>query len=520
VAVLYFVWESRFAADQAPGAATPDFVGQPAADADGKVAPAQGDAPAPSIAVLPFADMSPEGDQAYFSDGISEELLNLLVRVEGLNVASRTSSFAFKGSNRGIAEIAEELQVDHVLEGSVRKADNRVRITAQLIDAKTDRHLWSDTFDRELTDIFAIQDEISNAIVGALQAELGILRNAPAITVTADTGNLDAYELYLRGRQLFIARDRMPESMQLLEQAVALDPQFARAWETLGAVYSVALSWGIDDRDYNRMAVEASRRALAINERLSMAWAVLGTKAMDMERDFIMAMDHLDRALDNDVKNTTALLWRSIVFSTLGFFDQAIEDARDCLELDPYYENCRRHLARHHLLNGDADLGLQLFQVSAERGFFGSNEVFAYELVRRGNRLAAALGIWQWQREDLTFPASVILDALEHPDRDHSDGLARFMDWIKRHGDDNANWSNELTILGGYEYARPNYFNNSWLWDQQSRGFRQSPFFKPLVVEIGLDRYWRERGFPPICRPLGADDFECDPDAYRTGGTP
>ena len=123
----------------------------------------------PSIAVLPFADMSPDQDQGYFSDGISEELLNLLVRVDGLKVASRTSSFTYKGSNQSLAEIASELKVDHVLEGSVRKADNRMRITAQLIDARTDRHLWSESFDRELVDIFAIQDEIANAIVSRLK---------------------------------------------------------------------------------------------------------------------------------------------------------------------------------------------------------------------------------------------------------------------------------------------------------------------------------------------------------------
>jgi TolB-like protein len=149
----------------------------------------------PSIAVLPFADMSPDQDQGYFSDGISEELLNLLVRVDGLKVASRTSSFTYKGSTQSLAEIADELKVDHVLEGSVRKADNRLRITAQLIDASTDRHIWSDTFDRELVDIFAIQDEIANAIVAALSAELGILQDTQVVSASIATENLDAYEL-------------------------------------------------------------------------------------------------------------------------------------------------------------------------------------------------------------------------------------------------------------------------------------------------------------------------------------
>ena len=128
----------------------------------------------PSIAVLPFVNMSTDPEQEFFSDGISEELLNLLVRVDGLQVASRTSSFIYKGENLNIPQIAGELKVNHILEGSVRKAGKRVRITAQLIDVSSDRHLWSETFDRELTDIFAIQDEIAQAIVSALQQELGI----------------------------------------------------------------------------------------------------------------------------------------------------------------------------------------------------------------------------------------------------------------------------------------------------------------------------------------------------------
>jgi tetratricopeptide (TPR) repeat protein len=280
-------------------------------------------------------------------------------------------------------------------------------------------------------------------------------------------------------------------------------------------VYSVAPSWGVTDRDYNRLSQEAADRALTLNQRLSTAWAVKATIAMDTDRNLVRAMDQMDQALENDPKNTTALLWRSIMWANLGFFEKAIADAESCIELDPRYENCRRHLARHYLMDGQTDRGMELFQVSAERGFFVSNEVFAYELVRRGNRLAAALGMWQWRRDDLSFPAQLLLDALENPERDHSDSLARFRDWVRRRGDAFSTWNDELVILGGFEHAEPNDFNNSWLWEVPTRKFRRSPYFKPLVREIGLHRYWRERGFPPICRPVGDDDFECDPDAYR-----
>ena len=201
-----------------------------------------------SIAVLPFVNMSAEADQEYFSDGLTEELINVLTHVEGLNVASRTSSFAYKGNIKSIQQIARALRVANILEGSVRKVGNRLRITAQLIDASSDRHLWSDSYDRDMTDIFQIQDEIANAIVSALTTELGV--GLQAVSVQSATSSLDAYDLFLKARELFIARENLPTSWQLLEQTTQMDAQFARAWEALAAVHSVATSWfpgdGID----------------------------------------------------------------------------------------------------------------------------------------------------------------------------------------------------------------------------------------------------------------------------------
>ncbi|MCZ6826858.1 MAG: adenylyl cyclase, partial [Gammaproteobacteria bacterium] len=159
-----------------------------------------------SIAVLPFVNMSSDPEQEFFSDGISEEILNQLVRVEGLSVASRTSAFAFKGQDLGLDEIARDLGVDHILEGSVRKEHDNVRITAQLIDASTDRHLWSATYDRKLTSIFAIQDEISGSIVEALRETLGVDIKKIAST-SLPTTNVDAYTSYLKARELFYSRD-------------------------------------------------------------------------------------------------------------------------------------------------------------------------------------------------------------------------------------------------------------------------------------------------------------------------
>jgi TolB-like protein/Tfp pilus assembly protein PilF len=515
LAVAYFIWESRYA-DHDHDRTSEEMGSEPfSQEAAGQTASAGNEKRAltpeesePSIAVLPFTDMSPEGDQAYFSDGISEELLNLLVRVKGLAVASRTSSFAFKGTQLGLEEIAEELGVDHVLEGSVRKAGDQVRITAQLIDARTDRHLWSDTFDRKLDDIFAIQDEIANAIVQALQNELGLLQDAGEITVEADTGNLDAYELYLQGRQLFIARDQLPRSMELLEQAVGLDPAFARAWETLAAVYSVAPSWNIQDREYVRLSNEAAERALALNDRLSMAWAVLGSNAANEAQDFINGIDYLDKSLVNDPRNTTALLWRSIFYSTLGFLDQAIADGRACLELDPQYQNCRRHLAIHHLARGDKDIAMNLYLQGVRAGFKGSSANFTYQLARDGNDMAAALALWD-MREDITYPAELILDAMAEPGADQRDRRERFLRWAQTKDRPLRSWTNELLVVQGFDLLEPFDFGNHWIWLPQSAKFRTTPYFKDMLREHGWLDYWRQKSFPPQCQPVGEDDFEC-----------
>ena len=199
---------------------------------------------AASIAVLPFVDLSPDKDQAYFSDGISEELLNVLVRVDGLTVASRTSSFGFKGQESlGIPTIAKKLNVRHVLEGSVRKSGEAIRITAQLIDAQTDAHLWSETFDRQLTaeNIFAIQDEISSAIVMQLREKLGA-NIGENLSVEVLTSDLQAYDLYLQARPMVQLRSGLVEADKLLVQALEQDPNFVETWELRAETYTV-IDW-------------------------------------------------------------------------------------------------------------------------------------------------------------------------------------------------------------------------------------------------------------------------------------
>ena len=215
-----------------------------------------------SIAVLPFVNMSPNADHEYFSDGISEELLNVLVRIKGLQVASRTSAFSFKNKNVDIPTVAEALNVNHIVEGSVRRSGDQVRITAQLIEVKTDAHLWSETYTRKLEDVFAIQDEIATAIANALQ--LTLLGEASH----SHSDNIQAYDLYLLGRQQFHQRtpDSLPQAIENFEQVIVLDPNFAPAYSGLADAYSLVYQYGDFDSEIAiAKAGENARKAIELN---------------------------------------------------------------------------------------------------------------------------------------------------------------------------------------------------------------------------------------------------------------
>jgi TolB-like protein len=512
------------AASVPPVAATDTATGAPAASersaTDAATSPAAIDPN--SIAVLPFVNMSADADNEYFSDGISEELLNALVKVEGLSVASRTSSFAFKDREMGAAAIGSELRVAHVLEGSVRKAGNRVRITAQLIDAASDRHLWSNTFDRELTDIFAIQDEIAKAIVAALRDTLGEQAPVAAVGVRADTANLQAYDLYLKARELFIARADLRESLRLFEQVVEIDPQFARGWEGLAAVASIMPSWRQTDRDYTALTQRAAERALALDPSLSMPWAALSFAARaTLPVDYAKVLEGSTRAIAADPRNATAYLWRSIAWTHLGFFDRALADQEQCLRIDPAYQNCIRWNGLTYLFMGDNPRGLAQFQIGVEAGFsFNRSESFVAALLREGQPLAAQLLLRELGVG--TDLRRAIVEAAARPGTPHPDAeklVERYLaDGLGRPISQFAGSGQVYIWLGAYDgMARAKDLDGYFavMWDPNAPGLRNSAGFKGVLDRLGVVAYWREHGFPPQCRPLPGDDFECDPPAGR-----
>ena len=273
-----------------------------------------------SIAVLPFMDLSPGKDQEYFSDGISEELLNLLARVPQLQVIARTSSFSFKGKGIAIPEIAKQLHVRHVLEGSVRKAGNKVRITAQLIDATTDAHVWSQTYDRTLDDVFAIQDEIAADVVQQLKVRL--LDAPPKQRETRP----EAYALYLEAMQLL--RKRSPEgyarSDSLFRRVIAIDPRYAPAWTNLASNRLNEALLGLVPKDQGlQSAREAANHAVEVDPEFGSAHAMLGTAAM-LSGDLAESARHFERALALAPTELPVLGNSAAVLKSLGRLQEAL----------------------------------------------------------------------------------------------------------------------------------------------------------------------------------------------------
>jgi len=295
-----------------------------------------GGPPEKSIAVLSFENMSGDPEQEYFSDGISEELLNVLAKIPGLRVVARSSSFQFKGENRDIIDIGQQLNVAHVLEGSVRKAGSQLRITAQLIDASNGFHLWSETYDRELENIFAVQDEISVAIVRALKDHLGLqVAAAPRVIAAANT---DAHDAYLRGRHLVVQRTRatVEGAVREFEKAIALDPDYAVAHAELAiATLFLTRYAGLTVNEAVATATPHVERAMALDPTLAGAHAATGY-VLRFQGNAEEALTHFRQAIQ--INPNYAIVYNAmgvLLGNFLGHYNEAFAAFETALRLDP-----------------------------------------------------------------------------------------------------------------------------------------------------------------------------------------
>jgi len=329
VAVAFLLVDRYSARDEPAPAAEDAGSGQQQASAEpGRRAQGQS-----SIAVLPFVNMSADPEQEYFSDGLAEELLNHLAKIDQLHVAARTSSFQFKGQNLDIADIGHQLGVDHVLEGSVRKAGDRIRITAQLIKVDDGFHLWSESYERQLYDIFAIQDEISLAIADALKVELGAL--PPQHT---QTENLEAYQLFLQARYLLGRRGEgnMREAVRLFEQSLKLDPNFARAWSGLAYTWAMLPSYAATDTLFIRRNVEeAASRAVALDPENPEPYLARARLQSTIDGEIAAAAVNFEKAHALAPNNVDVVNLYGDFLSVVGRLEEAEAMERRAVELDP-----------------------------------------------------------------------------------------------------------------------------------------------------------------------------------------
>jgi serine/threonine protein kinase/Tfp pilus assembly protein PilF len=294
------------------------------------------DKTSPSIAVLPFADMSPEKDQEYFCDGLAEEIINALTQIEDLHVVARTSAFSFKGQNVKIRDIGRELNVATVLEGSVRKAGNRLRITGQLVNVADGYHLWSERFDRDMDDIFAIQDEITEAIVDRLKPRL--LGEEKARLAKRRAVDLEAYNLYLRGR-LFTSQytqEAFKKAIECFEQAIERESDYAPAYAGLSACYSFLPLFGpFEPKKTFPTAREAALKALQLDDNLAEAHRSMAQIKSYYDWDWKSGEREFKRAIELNPGDAISHIWYALFLMRMGRHDEAINEADRALELDP-----------------------------------------------------------------------------------------------------------------------------------------------------------------------------------------
>jgi TolB-like protein len=477
-----------------------------------------------SIAVLPFLNMSTDPENAFFADGISEELLNVLVRVEGLKVASRTSAFSFKGSNTPIPEIAQQLGVRHILEGSVRRQGNRVRITAQLIETDSDTHLWSETYERDLVDIFRVQEEIARAITTALEGVLGVRK----VSVAAPTTDLEAYERFLRGRTRYYQRVGLDEAIADLRFAVERDPDFAEAWAFLGAASSVVGTGGyptaFDREELVLRALSAAERALALNPDLGMALAVKGkglTDIGDPER-MIEGIRLLEQAADRAAADSSAQLWLGLTWMELGFVAQGLPYLVRAQESDPLVAHNNGYLGHVYAIQGRWQEGARLARRAMElNGMVFWTSWIAIERANAGDPAAArallkdAQGIVGPDASQLLSSRQAIEDllaALEDPAR-QAEWLAGIeLDEPQGHaavGPVGPAGPMELALVLRDADRVFLLADSVWkklvsyiAWLPSLDWLREDPRFYERMSKHGVAGFWEANGFPPGCRPV------------------
>ncbi|HET6982639.1 MAG TPA: protein kinase [Myxococcaceae bacterium] len=477
----------------------------------------------PSIAVLPFVNLSSDKEQEYFSDGITEELLDALARVKGLRVAGRTSSFHFKGKDEDVRTIGRALGVRNVVEGSVRRQGNRVRITAQLIQAADGFHLWSRTFEGDLSNVFDLQENVARAITDELKV---VLKTDPGSRlVPVATSSPEAYSLYLQANAIFNRREnpRLVEGIEKLEHALRLDPRYARAWSRLATLR--ALEPIVRPAEFASAISESEKaadRAIELDPTLAEPHAALGF-AFWRRRDLFASEAAFHRALELDPDDVTSNFWFGLLLFCEGYTRRASQHFDRVVQMEPLYSNGLAWRGNTAFAEGDVDMAERLLRQAWESGLKTSGTGLSYVAEVRGQRERAAVLLF----ESLTPVAQGLsVEALE--------AIARGAE-----GDAPAR-DRALALIDQYLATRPTVVSGlvpyalirlgkpregleivargptgndaaaiPVLWDPHGREARKLPTFLEAARRIGLVDVWEKEGAPDLCERLAPGRYAC-----------
>jgi len=508
------------------------FKGQPSYRADTPpAASATPTAPAvpvsqKSIAVLPFSDLSPAHDQDYFSDGMAEEILNALAQVRDLKVAGRTSSFFYKNKNEDLRAIGKALGVANILEGSVRKQGDKVRITAQLIQVADDTHLWSQAYDGDLSDVFQLQERIARAITDQLKVVLSDDQKARLVPVA--TQNSEAHDLYLRATDAVNHRDykSMGEAIGWLEQAIKLDPNYAPAYARLAMVHVLGWSqYGASEAEAEKQA----RQALALDPKLAEPYNALAFLARK-QRHFVDARVATDSALAREPNDASVIFYDAQLLINTGYTRRGIERLDRALAIDPMLPNALHWRAQQFLFAGDTDMAERLWKRAEEAGLSYADAGFSQIAKARGDYATArSLTV----KRMLANPYAVV--CLKAP----PESLPIYVEGAN--GGDAAARTKALAVvdeciaakpeklpiwvpLGLRELGQPeralqalaqgptnddagvlNYF-----WNPKWQDVRHLPAFGEFARGFGFAELWDKYGAPDLCRKNAGGDYVCN----------
>lgn len=489
----------------------------------------------PSLAVLPFVDLSQAKDQEYLGDGLAEEIINQLAQVPALRLVGRTSSFSFKGKDDDLRTIGSKLGVAHLLEGSVRKSGDRIRITAQLVAASDSSQLWSKTYDRNLTDVFAVQDEIARDVAQALSVKLDAVK---LNTAQGGTTNVDAYDRYLRWRQLYFSEysdeEHDRQRVRLAREAVALDPGFVLGWDALARSLRL-LANDVDGEQAARLREEAAQVRARIAELAPDHWIVKRDRAYDLWREGKWAEAiALTREImeGGPMSYERAYPYTELIFS-VGYLDETVAVVEQLKAIEPLamfisrdlqfdYSAARRiddaeaeyqrslslvgddsqptGLAFHRML-ARADADPKALRDLHGRLVKAEGWPFLLDLGGALNDREAMLAILREAAKDPTYDGNLAALVFQMETADALGDADLAVDALRRY----------LESSKGFADGSMHHQTYWQFWTAPHSSIRAHPEFKRLLIETGVAEYWRQSGrWGDGCKPIGADDFQCE----------